>query len=76
MQEKPEVRQGMDVTEDCEAHNTFYRVRGGRRVLQYFYFGEKRGRSSAHFGRGKEHAGQLLVPARRGNRRMQWRGGM
>jgi hypothetical protein len=44
-------------------------------VLQCFRFREKRGRGSACFGRGKEHVGWLLIPALRGDRRMQRRDG-
>jgi hypothetical protein len=32
-------------------------------VFQCFHFREKRGWGSAHIGRGKEHAGRLLVPS-------------
>jgi hypothetical protein len=45
-------------------------------VLQWSYFGEKRGRGNTHFGRGKEHVRRLLFPARRSDWRMQRCGGV
>jgi hypothetical protein len=40
-------------------------------VIQCFCFGEKRGRVSVHFRRGKDHVRWLLVPVQRGDWRMQ-----
>jgi hypothetical protein len=80
----------MDATVDYKSPDTFYRVgeggetvpwrRNNRRrvkfVIQCICFEEKRGRGSAHSKRGKEHARRLLIPVRRGDQRMQRRGGV
>jgi hypothetical protein len=76
----------MDATTDYEASDTFYMAEEGgivkekrstvSGVIQYFHFTGKRGRGSAYFGRGKEHARWLLVPVHRGNQRMQRCGGV
>jgi hypothetical protein len=68
-QEKLKGRQGINVAADCEALDTWKRPVASE-VLQCFHFGEKRGRGSAHFRRGKKHVGRLLVPVRKGDRRI------
>jgi hypothetical protein len=45
-------------------------------VIQCFHFREKRRRGSTRFGRRKEYMRRLLFPTRRGDRRMQRRGGV
>jgi hypothetical protein len=45
--------------------------RNDRQRVEFFNAsGKKRGRDIAHFRRGMEHMGQLLVPVQRGDRRM------
>jgi hypothetical protein len=77
----------MDVTVECEASDAFIgrrreerRCHGGEMTSGKWsssmlpFRGEDR-KGITHFRRGKEHAGQLLVPMRRGDWRMQRGGG-
>jgi hypothetical protein len=78
----------MNVTIDCDAPDTFYRAeeggetmpwrRNNRRRVEFINGTISRRREEGitpHFERGKEHVGRLLFPARRGDQRMQRRGG-
>jgi hypothetical protein len=88
VQEKPKGRWRMDASMDCEAPDTFYRVEEGGETVSWRRNGQcrvelfnasvsgRREEETTCFRSGKDHTGRLLVPERRGDRRMQQHGGV